>query len=90
MNISLLANEQGFELVDGDKQLGKIIWKLESDVMVMNGTLVDASLRGQDYGTKLLDEAAEYARAHHFKMEALCPFIVKKFEQTTAYDDLKV
>ncbi|MER2107524.1 MAG: GNAT family N-acetyltransferase [Solibacillus sp.] len=56
----------------------------------MNGTVVDPSLRGQDYGTKLLDEAAEYARIHHYKMEAICPFIVKKFEKTTAYDDLKV
>lgn len=85
-----MNNEQGFELVDGDKQLGKIVWTLESDVMVMNGTLVDGSLRGQDYGTKLLDAAAEYAREYDYKMEAVCPYVVKKFEQSTAYDDLKI
>lgn len=90
MNISLLANKQGFELVGDGRQLGKIVWQLDGDVMVMNGTVVDPSLRGQDYGTKLLDEAAEYARAHHYKMEAICPFVVKKFEEITTYDDLKV
>ncbi|MER1987299.1 MAG: GNAT family N-acetyltransferase [Solibacillus sp.] len=90
LNISLLADEHGFELLDGDQQFGNIVWQLDGDVMVMNGTVVDPSLRGQDYGTKPLDEAAEYARRHHYKMEAICPFIVKKFEKTTAYDDLKV
>lgn len=85
-----MANEKGFEVLDGNKKVGKILWQLDGDVMVMNGTLVDTSLRGQDYGTKLLDAAAEYAREHHYKMEAVCPFVVKKFEQTTDYDDLKV
>lgn len=90
MTISLMNHEKGFEVLEGDKQLGKIVWQLDGDVMVMNGMLVDHSLRGQDYGTMLLDAAAEYARMQHYKMEAICQFVVTKFEQTRAYDDLKV
>lgn len=90
LTISFMEHEQGFEVLEGDKQFGKIIWQLDVDVMVMNSTVVDASRRGQDYGTKLLEAAAEYAREHDYKMEAICPFVVKKFEETRAYDDLKI
>ena len=90
LTISLMEHEQGFIITEGNKQFGKIVWQLDADVMVMNSIVIDASLREHDYGTKLLDAAAEYARAHDYKMEAICPFVAKKFEQTSAYDDLKV
>lgn len=90
MNISLMAHEQGFEMREGDKLLSELIWTLDVDVMVLHNLVVHPAQNGEAYATRLLDDAAEYARMNHYKMEAICPFVMKYFEQSNAYNDLKV
>ena len=90
MRIQLMANEKGFEVLKEQQQVGKIVWTLENNRMIMNGTLVDPSLRGQNVGEQLLDHAADFARAHDYKMEAVCPYVVKMFERFSRYDDVKL
>lgn len=91
MHIQLMGNNEGFEVLNtANEQVGKIVWKLGDGVMVMNGTLVDPSLRGQNVGEKLLNEASNYARTNGYKMLAVCPYVVKKFEEFSDYDDVKV
>lgn len=87
MNIQPM--DGGFEVVHEGKQVGRIVWSLQNDIMIMNGTFLDDSLRGQNMGQKLLDEAANYARAHQYKMQAVCPYVVKQFDRSDAYDDVK-
>lgn len=91
MSIQLMDNERGFEVKNGaGEQVGRIVWQLDDNVMIMNGTYVDDSLRGQNMGEQLLDEAAKYAREHHYKMKAVCPYVVKKFNTSDKYSDLEV
>ena len=89
MNIQLMANEKGFEVIKDEQQVGKIVWDLQNNRMIMNGTVIDPSLRGQNIGEQLLDHAADYAREHHYTMEAVCPYVVKMFERFDRYDDVK-
>ena len=90
MEIRFMADGAGYEVVKDGVQVGRIVWAVEGDTMVMDGTYLDESMRGQDLGTKLLKHAAEYARDNHYKMRAVCPFVVKMFERTEAFDDVKV
>ena len=77
MQIQLMDTNEGFEVRnEANEQLGKIVWKLGDGVMLMNGTLVDPSLRGQNVGEKLLNEAADFARKNGYKMLAVCPYVV--------------
>ena len=89
MEIRLMDNQIGYELMQGDVQVGRIVWVLKDSVMVMNGTFIDPSLRGQNAGERLLDAAAEYAREHTYQMEAVCPYVVKMFERHEKYADVK-
>lgn len=82
--------EKGYELFQEGTSVARIEWYVEDNVMQMTGTYTDEALRGQGVAAKLLDEAANYARAHHYKMKAICPYVVKKFEGRTAYDDVKI
>ena len=58
-------------------------------VMVMNHTYVSDKLRGQGVAKKLLDQAAAYARENHYKMQAVCTYVVAAFEKSDAYNDVK-
>lgn len=90
MAIQLMANERGFEVNNAEGvQVGRIVWDLEDNIMVMNGTFIDSSLRGQNMGEQLLDAAAQYAREHHYKMKAVCPYVVKKFNTSDKYTSLE-
>ena len=73
---------------DGNR-LAEITW-IESDgIMTMNHTYVSDELRGQGVAKKLLDEAANYARANQLKMKPVCSYVVSAFEKSETYDDVK-
>ncbi|CAM5187839.1 putative protein OS=Ureibacillus acetophenoni OX=614649 GN=SAMN05877842_111122 PE=4 SV=1 [Ureibacillus acetophenoni] len=78
-----------FEYKKDGENLAEIEWIQKGDVMVMNHTYVSEVLRGQGIAKKLLDKAAEYAREHNYKMEAVCSYVVAAFDGSTAYDDVK-
>ena len=78
-----------FQYEEDGKKLAEITWTLLGDVMVMDHTFVDPSLRGQGVAKKLLDRAADYAREKEFKMEAVCSYVVSAFNQSSSYEDVK-
>ena len=90
MDIQLMNDQSGFELLEDGVQVGRIVWELQDDVMIMNGTFVDPSLRGKNAGLELLNAAANFAREHQYKMKAVCPYIVKMFERSKDYEDVKI
>jgi len=83
------ANKQAFVYKQDGEQLAEITWKQEGQVMVMDHTYVSDKLRGQGVAKKLLDRAADYAREHHYQMQAVCSYVVAAFEKSNAYDDVK-
>ena len=90
MIFQLMNDSTGFEVIQDEQQVGYIKWTLDDDVMIMESTFVEESLRGQDVALDLLDLAAEYARQNDYKMKAVCSYVVKMFERSDRYDDVKM
>ncbi|HWI47794.1 MAG TPA: GNAT family N-acetyltransferase [Rummeliibacillus sp.] len=81
--------EYAFENKNDGQVVAEIIWTQLGDVMVVDHTYVDGSLRGQGIAKQLLDRAAEYAREKEYKIDAVCSYVVKAFETSHEYDDVK-
>ncbi|WP_102693722.1 GNAT family N-acetyltransferase [Rummeliibacillus pycnus] len=81
--------EYAFESKKDGQVIAEIIWTQLGDVMVIDHTYVDGSLRGQGVAKQLLDRAAAYARENGYKIDAVCSYVVKAFESSHDYDDVK-
>ncbi|MEI2750150.1 MAG: GNAT family N-acetyltransferase [Ferruginibacter sp.] len=67
--------------VNGD-QLAEMTYSLtDSDILIIDHTEVDDSLRGQNIGMQLVEHAVEYARKTNRKIIPLCPFAKSVFDR---------
>ena len=82
-------NHFAYEYEQNGQKLAEIEWNLRNDLMDMTHTYVSDALRGQGVAKKLLDQAAQYARENHYKMNPICSYVVAAFEKSSAYDDVK-
>lgn len=55
--------------------------KLKDNVVNIDHTFVDASLRGQGIAGKLMEEAVTHLRQHQLKAKPTCSYAVKWFEE---------
>lgn len=78
-----------FEFEKDGEVIANIDWVLRGNIMDMNHTYVSEVLRGQGVAKKLLDRAADYARENNYKMNPICSYVVKAFEKSEEYDDVK-
>lgn len=83
-------DEFAFIFKEADDLKAEITWTQMANVMVIEHTFVDQTLRNQGIAKKLLDEAANYARQHNYKMEPVCTYAAVAFERYSDYDDVKV
>lgn len=74
----------------GDKRIAEIEYELKEDnVIVATHTWTDPSLRGQGVAEQLVDHLVADSEAKGRKIKALCPYVVKKFnENPTKYDHI--
>lgn len=88
--IELGNDEFAYRHEEAGRLKAEITWTELANVMVIEHTFVDESMRNQGIAKKLLDQAAEYAREHNFKMEPVCSYAVVAFERYKDYDDVKI
>ena len=62
--------------------------KVRPDVIVIDHTEVDKSLRGQGIGQQLVREAVGFARANNLKIRARCPYVRNVLDETAEYNDI--
>ena len=73
---------------DGER-IAEMTYAVEDgDVMNIDHTLVDPSLRGQGVGEQLLDAAAQFARSNGKRVGATCPYALKKLRENESYADI--
>lgn len=79
-----------FYVVEGEERIGKItyVWLDETKILI-DHTIVDPAHGGKGIAGQLLDQAAVFAREKGLKIVPQCSYVVKKFNTTDAYDDLK-
>ncbi len=76
---------------ENEEMIAEICYSMTADGDYrITRTFADRSLKGQGVGDKLLDAVAEKARKEGKKIVPQCSFVVKRFEESDKYDDLKV
>lgn len=63
--------------------------RADNNVLIAEKTFVDDSLRGQGIAAKLVEELVAYARQNNNKIQPICSYVVKAFEQNPTYHDVK-
>ncbi|MBZ5201016.1 N-acetyltransferase [Planomicrobium chinense] len=88
--IELGQEEFAYRLEEDGTIKAEITWTQMANVMIIEHTFVDESMRNQGIAKKLLDKAADYARENQYKMEPVCSYAVVAFDRYKEYDDVKV
>lgn len=70
------------------KKLAEITWQKQGDVLYVDHTFTDPSLRGQGIAGRLVDSVTEYARQEGLKIMPVCPYVVDKFNKDEQYSDI--
>ncbi|MCF7926880.1 MAG: N-acetyltransferase [Candidatus Izimaplasma sp.] len=78
-----------FYITDGNQELGEITYIFqEDDVINVNHTFVDPSLRGQGMASKLLNKIIKMARKDNLKVIPTCSYAVAKLTRSDKYNDI--
>ncbi len=90
--MEIKKGSQGFYIGETEQDaVARISYKIKDDTTIYaNSTYVDPSLRGQNIAKQLLDRLADFAREENLKIEPTCSYVVKMFERSNSYDDIKV
>ncbi|MBU9672315.1 N-acetyltransferase [Planococcus sp. CP5-4] len=82
-------DEFAFRESSGETVKAEITWTQMADLMVVEYTYVEESLRNQGLAKELVDHAAAYARENQFKMQPVCSYVAEVFERSDEYNDVK-
>lgn len=92
MEFDIKEVDHGFAIFNesGDKRIAEIEYQQTAeDIIVATHTWVDPSLRGEGVAGKLLDHLVADSEAKGRKIKALCPYVVRKFnEQPEKYNEI--
>ncbi|SFN64218.1 hypothetical protein SAMN04487989_102192 [Bizionia echini] len=82
-------NGKFYVVIDG-QQKAEMTYKFkEKNVIDINHTEVDDSLKGEGVGSKLVDSAVTYLRENNMKAVASCPFVQHVFNKNQhEYQDI--
>lgn len=70
---------------------GEVAWleySLSGNVLVLIHTEVPEKLRGMGLASSLADTALQWARAHNFKVDIVCPTVQEHMAKHPEYSDL--
>ena len=71
-----------------DTKKASIEYTLSDDVMTIESTKVDPSLRGQGIAATLVEHAVSYARKNSLNIKATCSYARKKLSTNPDYADV--
>jgi len=78
-----------FVLLDNEKVLGKIVVRIDGDVLLAYHTEVDPSQEGHGLAHSIMAFLVEYARKHELKVVPLCSYVFNQFsKEPSLYKDI--
>lgn len=78
-----------FYIGEADHHLAEMTYSWAgADKFIIDHTWVDDSLRGQNVGRHLVDQAVQLARTKQVKILPLCPFAKSVFEKDESLHDV--
>lgn len=88
----LKLNEKGhgaFFIIDGEEQMGEMVISITGSNLTVYHTEVSTKAEGKGYAKKMLNAMVDYARSHHLKVIALCPYVHAQFKRhPQEYEDV--
>jgi predicted GNAT family acetyltransferase len=90
MDLKLKKASNGYYVGDSAQEaVARITYVTkEPDIIIIDHTFVDPSLRGQGIALKLVDEMVMFARNHKKKIIPVCSYAVKVLERDPKYNDV--
>ena len=82
IQLKLEASGRGAFVIERDgERLAEMVIAIDPKKLTVYHTEVSEKLKGQGVGSQLLSTMVEYARNHHLKVIALCPFVSAQFKR---------
>ena len=81
-------NNAMFFIENSGKKVAKMAYSLQAGKMVIEHTIVDESLRGNDIGVKLVNEAVKFSRDKGMKIIPECTYAKNILERGKEYKDV--
>jgi uncharacterized protein len=79
-----------FFIENNGKRMAALSYDKAGDVIIIEHTEVNKSLRGQNIGYELVNRTTALAREKGLKVSPVCPFAKAQFEKNPAWGDLLV
>lgn len=80
--LKLSANGRGaFVIEENNERVAEMEIGIAGNNLTVYHTEVADKLQGQGVAGKLLSTMVDYARAHHLKVIALCPYVLAQFKR---------
>jgi predicted GNAT family acetyltransferase len=77
-----------FFIDEAGKKVAQMTYALEDAKMVIDHTMVDESMRGNDIGAQLVNEGVKFARENGMKIIPVCTYARKLMEKSNDYEDV--
>lgn len=78
-----------FVIEEGNERIAEMAVGVSDKNLIVYHTEVSDKLKGQGVAGKLLETMVAYARDHHMKVVALCPYVRAQFERNPEkYNDV--
>lgn len=78
-----------FQLFVSGRRVGELTWKrLDPSTVDFNHTWVSKTVRGRGLAGRLVDTAALWARNHAQAVIPSCPYVLRVFDESSAYEDI--
>jgi predicted GNAT family acetyltransferase len=90
MNIQHDEQEQRgvFFIEHEGNRVARMTYSLKQGNMVVEHTIVDEALRGNDIGAQLVSEGVTFAREKNMKIVPVCTYAKKLLERSKEYEDV--
>lgn len=88
MTKQILENEICY-LDDDGRKLAFVSFAKESDILNIDKTMVDPSLKGQGIAKRLMEDIHSFAKDNGLKLKATCSFAISYFEKNPSVLYLK-
>lgn len=80
MTKQILENEICY-LDDDGRKLAFVSFTREGDILNIDKTMVDPTLKGQGYAKRLMEDIRSYALDNGLRLKATCSFAISYFEK---------
>ncbi|WP_420593580.1 GNAT family N-acetyltransferase [Deinococcus sp.] len=88
MNVRNDAQESQYELLDGDKVIGRAEYSVSGNAVDITHTEVEDGHEGEGLGSQIAKFALDDIRAQGQQVIPTCPFIAHYIEKHPEYQDL--